>query len=520
MPQVNGRFVPDMKSPRTPDNEEPAAERACDFRPVDKGFTKEMALAEAERCMDCKKPFCVEGCPVNINIPKFIEKIREEKFGEALDIIREDSMLPAICGRVCPQENQCEGKCIRGKKGEPVAIGQLERFLGDQPELASQPKMAPKNGKKVAVVGSGPSGITCAGELARNGFDVTVFEAFFTGGGVLVYGIPEFRLPKAVVKREIDGLEEMGVKFEYNSVVGRITDAEELFAEGYDAIYIATGAGLPKFLNVPGENLPNVFFANEYLTRVNLMKANRFPEYDTPTKHGKNVVVFGGGNVAMDAVRTAKRLGAERAIIAYRRTEAEMPARRAELHHAKAEGVEVMPLVAPARVRQGRGRLRLRRARAEDGARRARRLRAPPPGAHRGRRRGDPLRRGHLRHRHQRQPVCQDDWRHQAQQVGLHHRRRGRPHLRPAHLGRRRHRHRRGHGHPGHGRRQDRCREHHQGARRLASRWREGPLPKPDGPPGKPGGPSLVSLRPTAQQRGHEADEAPARADGTQCPSR
>ena len=318
MPQVNGRFVPDMKSPRTPDNEEPAAERACDFRPVDKGFTKEMALAEAERCMDCKKPFCVDGCPVNINIPKFIEKIREEKFGEALDIIREDSMLPAICGRVCPQENQCEGKCIRGKKGDPVAIGQLERFLGDQPELASKPKMAPKNGKKVAVVGSGPSGITCAGELARNGFDVTVFEAFFTGGGVLVYGIPEFRLPKAVVKREIDGLEEMGVKFEYNSVVGRITDAEELFAEGFDAIYIATGAGLPKFLNVPGENLPNVFFANEYLTRVNLMKANRFPEYDTPTKHGKNVVVFGGGNVAMDAVRTAKRLGAERAIIAYR----------------------------------------------------------------------------------------------------------------------------------------------------------------------------------------------------------
>ena len=315
MPQVNGRFVPDMKSPRTPDNEEPAAERACDFRPVDKGFTKEMALAEAERCMDCKKPFCVDGCPVNINIPKFIEKIREEKFGEALDIIREDSMLPAICGRVCPQENQCEGKCIRGKKGDPVAIGQLERFLGDQPELASKPKMAPKNGKKVAVVGSGPSGITCAGELARNGFDVTVFEAFFTGGGVLVYGIPEFRLPKAVVKREIDGLEEMGVKFEYNSVVGRITDAEELFAEGYDAIYIATGAGLPKFLNVPGENLPNVFFANEYLTRVNLMKANKFPEYDTPTKHGKNVVVFGGGNVAMDAVRTAKRLGAERAIL-------------------------------------------------------------------------------------------------------------------------------------------------------------------------------------------------------------
>ena len=256
-------------------------------------------------------------------------------------------MLPAVCGRVCPQENQCEGVCVMGKRSEPVAIGQLERFLGDQPELASETKVAPRNGKKVAVVGSGPSGIACAGELARNGFDVTVFEAFFTGGGVLVYGIPEFRLPKAVVKREIDGLKDLGVKFEYNSVVGRITDADELFEKGFDAIYIATGAGLPKLLNIPGANLHNVFFANEYLTRVNLMKANNFPEYDTPTKHGKNVIVFGGGNVAMDAVRTAKRLGAERAIIAYRRTEEEMPARRAELHHAKAEGVEVMPLVSP-----------------------------------------------------------------------------------------------------------------------------------------------------------------------------
>lgn len=347
MPQVKGRWVPDMKSPRTPDNEEPAEERVKDFRPVDKGFTKEMALAEAERCLDCKRPLCVEGCPVNINIPKFIEAIRKEEFGRGLDVIRQDSVLPAVCGRVCPQENQCEGKCIRGKRAEPVAIGQLERFLGDQPELGSAPKRAPHNGKRVAIVGSGPSGIACAGELARNGFDVTVFEAFFTGGGVLVYGIPEFRLPKAVVKREIDSLADLGVKFEYNSVVGRITNAEELFEEGFDAIFIGTGAGLPKFLNVPGENLPNVFFANEYLTRVNLMKANQFPNYDTPTKHGKNVVVFGGGNVAMDAVRTAKRLGADRAIIAYRRTEEEMPARRAELHHAKAEGVEVMPLVSP-----------------------------------------------------------------------------------------------------------------------------------------------------------------------------
>ena len=348
MPQVNGKYVPNAKAPRTPDNEEPAAERAKDFRPVDKGYTREMALAEANRCLDCKKPLCVTGCPVNVQIPKFIEAIRDEDFGRALDVIHEDSMLPAICGRVCPQENQCEGKCILGKKGDPIAIGQLERFVGDQPELASKPKVAPSNGKKVAVVGSGPSGITCAGELARNGFDVTVFEAFFTGGGVLVYGIPEFRLPKAVVKREIDGLKDLGVKFEFNAVMGNLANADELLNEkGFDAIYVATGAGLPKFLNIPGENLPNVYFANEYLTRVNLMKANKFPEYDTPTKHAKQVVVFGGGNVAMDAVRTAKRLGAERAIIAYRRTEAEMPARRAELHHAKAEGVEVMPLVSP-----------------------------------------------------------------------------------------------------------------------------------------------------------------------------
>ena len=349
MPQVNGRYIPNVKAPRTADNEEPAAERAQDFRPVDKGFTKEMAIAEANRCLDCKNPLCVQGCPVNINIPRFIEAIRAEEFGRGLDIIRESSMLPAVCGRVCPQENQCEGVCIMGKRSEPVAIGQLERFLGDQPELASKPAIAPKNGKKVAVVGSGPSGIACAGELARNGFDVTVFEAFFTGGGVLVYGIPEFRLPKAVVKREIDGLQELGVKFEFNSVVGRITDAEELFEQGFDAIYIATGAGLPKLLNIPGENLPNVFFANEYLTRVNLMKANNFPEYDTPTKHGKNVVVFGGGNVAMDAARTALRLGSEVHVI-YRRSEQELPARAEEVHHAKEEGIIFDVLTNPTEI--------------------------------------------------------------------------------------------------------------------------------------------------------------------------
>ena len=319
MPQVNGKYKPNMKAPRTPYVEELPEERAQDFRPVDRGYSMADAVAEANRCLDCKNPKCVQGCPVNINIPGFIEKIREGDFGGGLDIIREASLLPSVCGRVCPQENQCEGNCVLNNKDRAIAIGQLERFLGDN-----------------------------ATELARNGYEVTVFEAFFTGGGVLTYGIPEFRLPKAIVKREIDGLEKLGVKFEYNSVVGRITDAKELFEEqGFDAMYLAVGAGLPKFLNVPGENLPGVFCANEYLTRVNLMKAEKFPVYDTPTKHGKNVVVFGGGNVAMDAVRTAKRLGAEHAIIAYRRTEDEMPARKAELHHAKQEGVKILPLVSP-----------------------------------------------------------------------------------------------------------------------------------------------------------------------------
>ncbi|MDD4380884.1 MAG: NADPH-dependent glutamate synthase [Atopobiaceae bacterium] len=348
MPQVDGKYKPNIGAPRTPAREEPASERAKDFRPVDTGFTRDDAIAEANRCLDCKKPLCVTGCPVGINIPGFIEKIRDEKCGQGLDIIREASMLPSICGRVCPQENQCEGKCILGKKGEPVAIGQLERYLGDNArDQATDPVCRHKNTHKVAVVGSGPSGLACAGQLASQCFDVTVFEAFFTGGGVLTYGIPEFRLPKAIVKREIDGLELMGVNFEYDSVVGRLFNAQDLFDEGFEAIYVTVGAGLPKFLNVPGENLPGVFCANEYLTRVNLMKANRFPKFDTPTKHGKHVVVFGGGNVAMDSARTALRLGADKVTLAYRRGEEEMPARRAELHHAKQEGVEILPLVSP-----------------------------------------------------------------------------------------------------------------------------------------------------------------------------
>ena len=339
-----------MKSPRTPDNEEPAAERACDFRPVDKGFTEEMALAEAERCLNCKKPFCVEGCPVNINIPRFIEQIREKDFGDALDTIREDSMLPAICGRVCPQENQCEGKCIRGKKSEPVAIGQLERFLGDRPELASTPKMAPKNGKKVAVVGSGPSGITCAGELARNGFDVTVFEAFFTGGGVLVYGIPEFRLPKDIVQHEVEGLKELGVDIETNMVIGKVLTIDELMNDyGFEDVYVASGAGLPRFMGIPGESLNGVYSANEYLTRVNLMKAYK-ENSRTPIMKSKSVAVVGGGNVAMDAARCAKRLGAENVYIVYRRGMAELPARKEEVEHAEEEGIVFKTLTNPTEV--------------------------------------------------------------------------------------------------------------------------------------------------------------------------
>ena len=337
------------RAPRTAPNEEPAAERARDFRPVDNGFTKADAIAEANRCLDCKKPFCMDGCPVGVHIPQFIEQIRAEDWGGALATIKDDNLLPSICGRVCPQENQCEGKCILGRKGEPVAIGQLERMLGDMAdEVGQAPVCKPKNGKKVAVVGSGPSGIACAGALAREGFDVTVFEAFFTGGGVLTYGIPEFRLPKAIVKHEIASLEDLGVHFEYNSVAGRLFDADELFNdEGFDALYMAVGAGLPNFLNVPGENLPGIYTANEYLTRSNLMHAYNFPEYDTPIRHGKHVVIFGGGNVAMDAARTALRMGAEEVTLAYRRTEAEMPARLAEVHHAKEEGIKFLELVAP-----------------------------------------------------------------------------------------------------------------------------------------------------------------------------
>ena len=334
-------------------NEMPSQEpnvRNKNFLEVALGYTEEQALDEAARCLNCKNHPCVSGCPVQVKIPEFIKKITEKDYEGAYQVIHETSSLPAVCGRVCPQETQCESKCIRGIKGEPVGIGRLERFVADwhNANVQEAPAKPTPNGHKVAVIGSGPSGLTCAGDLAKKGYDVTVFEALHLAGGVLVYGIPEFRLPKAVVKREIDGLEDMGVKFEYNPVVGNMATAEELFEQGFDAIYVATGAGLPKFLNVPGENLPNVFFANEYLTRVNLMKAYK-EDSRTPIMKSKSVAVVGGGNVAMDAARCSKRLGAD-VYVVYRRGMEELPARHEEVEHAIEEGIVFKTLNNPVKI--------------------------------------------------------------------------------------------------------------------------------------------------------------------------
>ncbi len=324
--------------------------RAKNFEEVPLGLTPEAAIKEAQRCMQCKKPACVEGCPVGVDIPAFIKLIAEEKFVESIRKIWEKNALPAVCGRVCPQELQCEGKCIVGKKGEPVAIGNLERFVADKERISGSGALPPKaapSGKKVAVVGSGPSGLTVAGDLILKGHQVTVFEAFHKPGGVLVYGIPEFRLPKDIVFSEVAFLEKLGVNVKCNAVVGSTVSVDELFEEGYDAVYLGVGAGLPRFLNVPGENLVGIFSANEYLTRSNLMKAYRFPEYDTPIIKGKNVITLGAGNVAMDSARTALRLGATKSRIVYRRSRAEVPARSAEVHHAEEEGVEFFFLTSP-----------------------------------------------------------------------------------------------------------------------------------------------------------------------------
>ena len=313
--------------------------RNKNFLEVALGYTQEQALDEAKRCLNCKNKPCVSGCPVNIHIPDFIQKVAQGDFEGAYQVITQSSSLPAVCGRVCPQESQCEQKCVRAIKGEPVAIGRLERFVADwhNAHTCEAPQRPAPNGHKVAVVGSGPAGLTCAGDLAKKGYEVTVFEALHTAGGVLVYGIPEFRLPKAIVQKEIDGLKALGVKVETNMVIGRVLSVDELLEQGFEAVFIGSGAGLPRFMNIPGENLKGVYSANEFLTRVNLMKAY-LPGSDTPIQHARRVAVVGGGNVAMDAARCAKRLGAEVHIV-YRRSEAELPARAEEVHHAKEEGI-------------------------------------------------------------------------------------------------------------------------------------------------------------------------------------
>ena len=336
--------MPNMQNTKTPMREQAPDVRNKNWSEVALGYTLEEAVNEASRCLNCKKPMCVEGCPVNVQIPDFISLLASGDVDGAYAKILETNALPAVCGRVCPQENQCEGRCVRGVKGEPVSIGRLERFCADH---ANKKEIAPpeKNGHKVAVVGSGPSSLTCAGDLAKLGYDVTVFEALHKPGGVLVYGIPEFRLPKDIVAREIEAIKALGVKVETDMVIGRVLSVDELFADGFEAVYVGTGAGLPGFMGIPGENSNGVFSANEYLTRVNLMKAYD-PRYDTPILKGGRVAVVGGGNVAMDAARCAKRLGGEVTIV-YRRSEAEMPARAEEVHHAKEEGIDFRVLTNP-----------------------------------------------------------------------------------------------------------------------------------------------------------------------------
>ena len=325
--------------------------RNKNFKEVALGYTEEMAVNEAQRCLNCKNKPCVAGCPVNVRIPEFIAKVAEGDFAGAYEVITSTNSLPAVCGRVCPQETQCEGKCVRGIKGEPVAVGRLERFVADwHREHIGNDKVEknPSNGKKAAVVGAGPAGLTAAGDLVNKGYEVTVFESLHKEGGVLVYGIPEFRLPKDIVAYEIDTLRKKGVTFYHNVVVGRSLDIQDLFDEGYDAVFVGTGAGLPKFMNIEGENLVGVYSANEYLTRINLMKGY-LDEYDTPIKKHKQVAVVGGGNVAMDAARCAKRMGAEVHVI-YRRGRDEMPARAEEIEHAEEEGIQFHLLNNPVRV--------------------------------------------------------------------------------------------------------------------------------------------------------------------------
>ena len=346
-----------MSMTKNPIPEQEPLVRNKNFDEVALGYTEEIAIDEAKRCLNCRQHPCVSGCPVNVRIPEFIAKVAEGEFEEAYKIITSTNSLPAVCGRVCPQEHQCEGKCVRGIKGESVGIGRLERFVADWHAAHADPNAKVEkpvsNGHRVAVVGSGPAGLTCAGDLARMGYEVTVYELFHKAGGVLVYGIPEFRLPKAIVAREVAALEEMGVKIVTDAVIGRAISIDELLTEeGFEAVFLGSGAGLPRFLGIPGENLLGVYSANELLTRVNLMKAYR-DDYDTPIKHFRNVCVVGAGNVAMDAARVSKRLGAEHVYIAYRRGKDELPARKEEVEHAEAEGIEFRLLNNPVAIHAG-----------------------------------------------------------------------------------------------------------------------------------------------------------------------
>ena len=349
--------MPNMNPKKLPAREQAPDVRNKNFEEVSQGYDAAMAQEEANRCLQCKHKPCVAGCPVNVRIPEFIKAISDTDFDLAYEILKSTNNLPAICGRVCPQETQCEMRCVRAIKGEPVGIGRLERFAADyamqkaREEGAKKEALPEKNGKRIAVVGSGPAGLTCAADLAKLGYDVTIFEALHTPGGVLVYGIPEFRLPKVLVREEIATVEKLGVKIETNTVVGRSVSLDELLEEeGFDAVFVGSGAGLPNFQKIPGENLNGVYSANEFLTRINLMKAYTFPVTDTPVKVGKRVAVIGGGNVAMDAARCAKRLGAETVYIVYRRSEKEMPARLEEVHHAKEEDIVFKVLTNPTRI--------------------------------------------------------------------------------------------------------------------------------------------------------------------------
>lgn len=350
MQELHGEKQGKAKKERTPMPEQPAEERRKNFGEVALGYSKEDALAEASRCLSCKDPKCVEGCPVNVDIPGFIKLICEENFEGAIEKIKATNALPAICGRVCPQESQCEARCVLGKKGQPVAIGRLERFCADyeREKGVKAPEAIPSTGKKVAVVGSGPAGLTAAADLAKLGHKVTIFESLHKAGGVLSYGIPEFRLPKEIVRQEVEYIKKLGVEVKPNYIIGRIKTLDEL-CDDFDAVFLGTGAGLPNFMGIEGENLNGVYSANEFLTRVNLMKAYD-PEYDTMVRRGKHVVVVGGGNVAMDAARSALRLGAEEVSIVYRRGEDEMPARHEEIEHAKEEGITFRLLTNPVRI--------------------------------------------------------------------------------------------------------------------------------------------------------------------------